>query len=136
MAWVTIPPTATDPDAPLTSFLAKAWSNNPAAIAHGDAGAPRVQDAALSGTVTAAGRNWVQQRLASAASDGIGQTIMARYTGPGTVTFETVVPGSSLIPASANGSAAARSLPGNWSCQGYALSGGSLADLTTSWRRV
>lgn len=47
MAWVTIPPTATDPDAPLTSFLAKAWSDNPAAIANGDAGAPRITNSSL-----------------------------------------------------------------------------------------
>lgn len=42
MAWVNIPDTATDPDAPLTSSLAKAWTGNPIAIANGDPGAPRI----------------------------------------------------------------------------------------------
>lgn len=55
MAWVTIPPTATDPDAPLTSFLAKAWSDNPAAIANGDAGAPRISKSALLAPIAGTG---------------------------------------------------------------------------------
>lgn len=40
MAWVNIPDTSLDPDAPLTSQLAFAWRDNPIAIAEGAEGAP------------------------------------------------------------------------------------------------
>lgn len=42
MAYVTIPPTASDPDAPLTSQLIKQIIENPIGIARGDAGAPKI----------------------------------------------------------------------------------------------
>lgn len=40
--WTTITETATDPDAPVTSTLIKALRDNPAAIAEGASGAPRI----------------------------------------------------------------------------------------------
>ena len=136
MAWTTIPPTVTDPDAPLTSFIAKAWTDNPDAIANGDTGAPRIQDAALSGTVTAAGRNWVSARYAGTAWNSVGSIVMAR--GPNTLTEGgQVVDGSILYPASAGGGYSSSSLPGTWVCLGYIPSTPSSDSLrVTNWRRV
>lgn len=45
--WTTITETATDPDAPVTSTLIKALRDNPAAIAEGASGAPRIVSSAL-----------------------------------------------------------------------------------------
>ena len=45
--WTTITETATDPDAPVTSTLIKALRDNPAAIAEGASGAPRIVRSAL-----------------------------------------------------------------------------------------
>ena len=137
MAWTTIPPTATDPDAPLTSFIAKAWTDNPAAIANGDAGAPRVQDAAMSTTVTAAGRNWVSARYASTAWNAVGAIVMARIASNSSNNPGDVVSGSILYPASAGGSASSSSLPGTWECLGYIPVTPSNESLrVTNWRRV
>lgn len=47
MAWVSISNTAIDQDSPITVSLMTALRDNPAAIANGDAGAPRIQNAAL-----------------------------------------------------------------------------------------
>lgn len=60
--WTTITETATDPDAPVTSTLIKALRDNPAAIAEGASGAPKIVRSALktatgsvSGTLAASG---------------------------------------------------------------------------------
>lgn len=142
MAWTTIPPTATDPDAPLTAFLAKAWTDNPAAIANGDAGAPRIQDAALGTTVTAAGRTWVAARYAGTSWNAVGSIVTAVITqaGPpvsGVVSPGEVVEGSALRASNASGSTGA-TLPGNWECMGFisARNSASGAERTTTWRRV
>lgn len=45
--WTTITETATDPDAPVTSTLIKALRDNPAAIAEGASGAPRINQPAM-----------------------------------------------------------------------------------------
>lgn len=45
--WTTITETATDPDAPVTSTLIKALRDNPAAIAGGASGAPRIDQPAM-----------------------------------------------------------------------------------------
>ncbi len=45
--WTTITETATDPDAPVTSTLIKALRDNPAAIAEGASGAPRIDQPAM-----------------------------------------------------------------------------------------
>ena len=47
MAWVTISNTAIDQDSPITTSLITALRDNPIAIANGDAGAPRIQNAGL-----------------------------------------------------------------------------------------
>lgn len=138
--YIAQPDTAVDPDAPVTSDLMYALRDNPIAIAEGAPGAPRIQDAALYGTVTAAGRNWVANRYASQAATGIGQVIMARYTSAGSglvMNLGDEVNGSELRPCDAGGniSTTVTSIPGRWSCQGYANSGSGLT-ATTSWKRV
>jgi len=47
MAWVSISNTAIDQDSPITVSLMTALRDNPAAIANGDAGAPKVQTAGI-----------------------------------------------------------------------------------------
>lgn len=47
MAWTTISNTAIDQDSPITVSLMTALRDNPAAIANGDSGAPRVQTAGI-----------------------------------------------------------------------------------------
>lgn len=59
-SYISITETETDPDAPLTSALAKKWRDNPIAIAEGASGAPKVVGAALNiflveGTSTGSG---------------------------------------------------------------------------------
>lgn len=46
-AYITITDVETDPEAPLTSTLAKKWRDNPIAITEGSTGAPKVQRAAI-----------------------------------------------------------------------------------------
>lgn len=53
--YFSIPDTAIDPDAPLTSQLACAWRDNCIAIAEGAVGAPRIQPAALGSWYTSLG---------------------------------------------------------------------------------
>lgn len=138
--YIAQPDTAVDPDAPVTSDLMYALRDNPIAIAEGAAGAPRVQDAALSLTVTVAGRNWVANRYASQPATGIGQVITARYQSSGSglvVNLGDVVNGSELRPCNVAGeiSTTVTSIPGRWSCQGFANSGAN-AIAATVWKRV
>jgi hypothetical protein len=46
-AYVAITEAETDPEAPLTSVLAKKWRDNPIAITEGATGAPKIQRAAV-----------------------------------------------------------------------------------------
>jgi len=46
-AYIAITDAETDPEAPLTSELAKKWRDNPIAISEGSTGAPKVQRAAV-----------------------------------------------------------------------------------------
>lgn len=146
MAWVTIPPTATDPDAPLTSFLAKAWSDNPAAIANGDAGAPRIADAALNptlGAVDAVGILWVGRRSAAAAWNAVGSTVTAvidniNVVGTTPVAPGEVVAGGILRATNSLGATSTYTLPGSWSCAGFIPNRNQTGDTarTTTWKRV
>lgn len=126
------------PDAPITAGLGARWRDNPIAISEGAAGAPRIQDAAMSTTVTTAGRNWVANRYSSQASNGVGQVVMARYTSSGSGLTRNIgdgANGSELFPCSADGTIQGASLPGSWVCQGYAASGSTGASVT-NWKRV
>jgi len=73
--WIAPIDSETDPDAPLTSSLAKRWDNNVIAMTEGASGAPKVQDGALSTTVTTAGQNWVTNRIGPAFSGSIATKI-------------------------------------------------------------
>lgn len=53
--WLEIIDSATDPDAPLTSELAKAWTDNVIAVAEGAIDAPRVQGQSLGNVLVAHG---------------------------------------------------------------------------------
>lgn len=69
--WIAPIDSETDPDAPLTSGLAKRWDNNVIAMTEGASGAPKVLDGALSTTVTTAGRTWVNNRMPQHNAGGI-----------------------------------------------------------------
>lgn len=61
-SYITITDAETDPEAPLTSELAKKWRDNPIAIAEGAVGAPKVQrdaiqDAAINRVKLSTGTN-------------------------------------------------------------------------------
>ena len=138
--YVAQPDTAVDPDAPVTSDLMYALRDNPVAISEGAAGAPRIQDAAMSTTVTTAGRNWVANRYGSQASTGVGQVVMARYQSSGSGLTRSVggsANGSELTPCNANAGVGSTpiTLPGTWVCQGYAESGVTTVSVTT-WKRT
>jgi|SRR5690606_19966918 len=132
--WTVISDSQVDPDAPITSELGYAFRDNPIAIAEGAAGAPRIQDAALGGTVTTAGRNWVAARSSAQALHALGAYVMAVRTAGGVAAPGDIVPGSQLASSNAAGTGAS-SLPGNWRCQGL-VDGGSLQGNTTLWQRV
>lgn len=51
-SYITITDAETDPEAPLTSELAKKWRDNPIAITEGASGAPRIVGAAMYGTLS------------------------------------------------------------------------------------
>lgn len=66
MAWTTIANSLIDTGKAIRSSIAYALRDNPIAIANGDSGAPRIQDAALdTGSATSAGQTWVNARIAA-----------------------------------------------------------------------
>lgn len=143
--YIAQPDTAVDPDAPVTSDLMYALRDNPIAIAEGAAGAPRIADAALNGTlagVTAAGSTWVGRRYAGSAWNAVGSIVMARYLAAGSgspMNAGGTVNGSELRICAANGkiSSTVSALPGTWECMGYAESGNVESGLhVTNWRRL
>lgn len=78
-SYITITDAETDPEAPLTSELAKKWRDNPIAIAKGDATAPKIQMAALVTDSTAI--SWVASRNAGVAVGAVGSyAFVARDT--------------------------------------------------------
>ena len=122
----TIADAEVDPDAPLTSSLGYAWRDNPIAIAEGATGAPRVEDSALSNTVTSAGSSWVFNRIINRVHQGVGQSVLCQVSDPvSTETpFGSIRPGSQLRPSSADGvSPGVDTLPGSWRCMGTTSSG-------------
>lgn len=125
-------------DDPLTAELVNALRENPLAIAEGAGGAPRIEDAALSGSVTGAGINWVANRIVNNAWNGVGQTVTACHLNLSTlITFGTVVSGGTLFPSNTNNAdQTSTSLPGSWRCQGYIPSINDNARRITTWLRV
>lgn len=87
-SYITITEGETDPEAPLTSELAKKWRDNPIAIAEGSAGAPRIEPIAFATNYYTAG--------------AIGTYAWCRRTtGTADVSFGATLAGSSLSPTSA-----------------------------------
>jgi hypothetical protein len=75
--YIAITDPETDPDAPLTSELAKKWRDNPISMFEGDATAVAagvtLRDAALdTGAATDAGTTWVALRTAGVAAGAVG----------------------------------------------------------------
>lgn len=141
--YIAQPDSSVDPDAPVTSDLMYALRDNPIAIAEGSAGAPRIADAALSTTVTAAGRDWVGRRYASSSWNSVGATVMGvvdaiSTTGTTPVNSGQSVAGSLIRPTNAAGAVSAGYLTGNWECMGYIPNRNQTTDVarTTLWRRV
>lgn len=134
--YIAQPDTAVDPDAPVTSDLMYALRDNPIAIAEGASGAPRIADAALGTSVTAAGRNWVAQRVVTSAGTAVGRYVMAMLSAPATsASFGSVRSGSELRAASADGTPSGSGLPGSWVCCGNTSTAND-SDRTTLWLRV
>lgn len=121
--WNVIQDTQVDPDAPITSELGYAFRDNPIAIAEGASGAPRIEDAALSGSATGAGRTWIVERMAIGGQANVGNYVFARFfsgthaaANPG-----DIASGDDLRYVSSNSSAPGPSLPSGstWRCHGY-----------------
>lgn len=122
--WKDLPDSALDPDAPVTSELAYAWRDNPIAIAEGAVGAPRILDAALSGVVTNAGRDWVMNRTAALVAGAIGSYVFATYTGGVSIGFGDTVSGTEIRTSNAAGAPSTATLTGQWRCLGNLSPGG------------
>ena len=104
-SYINISNIETDPEAPLTSELAKKWRDNPIAAFEGDATAVAagivLRDAALGLTPTTAGRDWVVARMLLAGTGGVGAyLLLSNQSTPGALTsieVGTTVAGSSLF---------------------------------------
>lgn len=145
--WTTIPDSSIEPGKPIRSIDGLALRDNPIAITEGASGAPRVLDAALSTTVTAAGTSWVLARNAGASVGAVGtyaflldNTLNAtnaagstkagsslRYAGVGTDT--------DLIPLAIVNSGTPS---GTWRCMGYSAKAplASNGNGATLWLRI
>lgn len=97
--WTNITTAALEPGKPVRSVDGLALRDNPIAIAEGAAGAPKVEDAALDGTATSAGTDWVLDRNASAAAGAVG-TYAFMLTSGGPRSAGDTIAGSSLSYAS------------------------------------
>lgn len=112
------------PDAPVTSSLGFALRDNPAAIAQGADGAPRIQREAM-GT-------WIST------SGGVGTLAFAKHTdNAASYSFGQTISGALLAPSNAAGEGGG-SLSGTWRCLGIANSwlAGAEDRGTTLWVRV
>ena len=109
------------PDAPVTSSLGFALRDNPAAIAQGADGAPRIQREAMGTWISSAG--------------GVGTLAFAEKVGDlDGVNFGATRNGSSLRPSNAAGTDSGVPLSGTWRCLGFIPSG--TAGDATLWVRV
>lgn len=101
-----------------------ALRDNPIAIAEGAPGAPRVLDAALGTTSTAAGTNWVIKRTAGASVGAVGTYALLRFEVPKVASPGSTHAGSLLIYSS--GAGGDGGIPsGTWRCMGYTPGGGA-----------
>jgi hypothetical protein len=143
MTYTPILASETDPDSPYTSSLAKRYAGNPVAMFAADAGAPKLVDAALDATATAAGATWVGARMALISSLGVGCFALLQNNSifPATITPGVTVAGSSFTAASVNGTGGSP-LTGTWMCCGYCQTAGTAtipatdSRRTTIWQRI
>lgn len=145
MSWTNIPNALVAVGAKPFASTLQALRDNISALANGLAGAPRVQDAALSTTVTTTGQQWVFQRLttdsvnvriAASTIGAVGTLALAIRGGTGVTNFGDTVAGSLLNPSSADGTATGAALTGTWRCLGAANSSGGLGQRVTLWLRI
>ena len=144
--WIAPVDSETDPDAPLTSSLAKRWDNNVIAMTEGASGAPKVQDGALGSTVTAAGRAWINARVISATVGDVGTIGMLRVVQTSATSYAhgSTIDGVNLQYSSSAGitSGAGAYASGIWRCLGYCQADlpGNIplndARRTTIWLRI
>jgi hypothetical protein len=123
--YITITDPETDPDAPLTSELAKKWRDNPLAMFEGDATAVAagitLKDAALdTGAPTAAGITWVGARLASFGVGTVGSYAFLLREVAGQLLQGNTEAGSNLRYSNAFGSndAPVQTPSGTWRLMG------------------
>lgn len=138
-SYIVITDAETDPEAPLTSELAKKWRDNPLAIAEGAVGAPRINSIGAMDHQGAAG--------------SIGTYVFAKRSTAADVSFGGTVAGSDLVPTSATtvmptgvtGAAATfnsgSALSGTWRCMGTydhaaAFGSGGSMNGATLWLRI
>jgi len=129
MAWTNIDNALVSVGALPFATTVQALRDNPIAIANGDAGAPKVQNAALA-TISAsvlatdaAMVNWVLARTAGATSGVVGSYIVAWNYSTGSI--------------SANGTVAGSSLRYSTGQNGFAIAQGTVgAALTGTWRAI
>lgn len=140
MAWTTISNALVAVGAKPFATTIQALRDNVPAVANGDSGAPRIQQAAMGTWYTTAG--------------GVGTYAFARRgSGTADVAFGDTLAGSSLVPTSAMISNAGSSgamntafdagsaLSGTWRCMGtydhvVAAAGGGLYSGATLWMRI
>jgi hypothetical protein len=96
MTYVPINNAEVDAESPITDLLMLRLRDNPIAIANGDAGAPRVADAALSGTATAGGSAWVLDRTALSLATVKGTEIIAWNGSATDIAINETIAGSNL----------------------------------------
>jgi hypothetical protein len=138
------------PGEPWTSGLALAAFENPEAIAEGATGAPRIADAAMGGTATSAGRDWVLARTALAEFGAVGTYAFLGMNSTTLVTQGSTRAGSDLRPAGIvssqtfnnatlaatlfGGSTSAQA--GTWRCMGVARNGAADSYGASLWLRI
>ena len=120
--WTTLPDATLEPGKPIRSIDVLALRDNPVAISEGASGAPKILDAALGPTVTTAGTNWVQNRIAGGAVGEVGTYAFLEVTAIVTVAPGATRAGSGLKYSGLYGSVATPVPAGTWRCMGYARS--------------
>lgn len=149
MAWTNIPDSVLEPGKPIRSVDGLALRDNPVAIANGDAGAPRIQNAALATdsvttdkianfTVTgsklfngAQEAQWVGGRIAAMGLGAVGMIAFAKAVSGGAASPGTTREGSALRYTNIAGAEdTATALAGTWMCLGY------LGNEGAAWLRV
>jgi hypothetical protein len=136
--YTTIPNEDIDQDSSVTQTLMTLLRDNPIALSEGSAGAPRIQDAALSTTVTEAGGDWVRLRYAKTLHGEIGAVVFAAYIEQAgtTLTVNAIVGGGNLRACNAKG-VGGIALTGSWRLLGQSIrSSNDAAARASLWQRV